>query len=116
MSKINLDAIQCKKKLFQVNRLSLRWGWGRDAAVTMGVNYHLPSTAARLQEEADRLASWACHHDELGEPGQAGQLRRSARQIEALAERIRSEAGTAEWLSYDNPVVDLADARPVAAR
>lgn len=114
MNGIHLSALACSRRLEQINKLSPDWMWG--AFCVSDAVQVLNRYASRLLEQSDQLNAESLHNARMGEDLQAAQLRRTASQIEALAARIRREAGTAAWPNHDNPTVDLAAARPVTAQ
>lgn len=116
MKNINNQGV-CDRHLWQLNRLHPAYHWGQ-APIGLRVNLittfndiagHLDFRARMLSEDAD-------HKERLGEDLQASQYRRTAEQLRCQARRMRREAGTAVWPNAFHNVVDLSDARPVAAQ
>lgn len=119
MNKLNkaiakIDAALCKRRPSNdPSELSPISGWGKNAIGNQSAITELKFVAQRIESLAKGLRMQSVSL-ELPEEGlQAAQLRRTASQIEALAARIRREAGTAAWPNWWAPTVDLTDARPV---
>lgn len=107
----------CVRRMFQLNRLHPEHDWGQ---VPVGAAFNLIATfsgiADRLELDARLIAGDAKYKEALGEDLQASQYRRTAEQLRCQARRMRREAGTAVWPNAFHNVVDLSDARPVAAQ